>query len=191
MRRKILVLFAHPAHARSRANAMLRQAAQAVAGVRVHDLYERYPEFVIDVAYEQSLLLEHDIIVLQHPLQWYSAPAIVKEWLDAVLEEGWAYGERGDRLREKMLLVAVSAGGAEQAYRPEGANRFTIEQLLRPIELTARLCGMRYLRPFVTYGARRLDAATMAASAREYAALLARLAGGEVPAPFDSRSSSS
>lgn len=187
MSRKILVLYAHPAHARSRTNAMLRQAAQDVAGVSVHDLYERYPEFVIDVASEQSLLLEHDIIVLQHPLQWYGAPAIIKEWLDAVLEEGWAYGERGDRLRDKMLLVAVSAGGTEQAYRPEGANRFTIEQLLRPLELTARLCGMRYLRPFVTYGARRLDAATMAASAREYTALLARLAGGDVPAPFDSR----
>lgn len=183
MTSKVLVLYAHPAHARSRANAVLREAAQVVPGVTVRDLYECYPEFVIDVAHEQALLLEHDVVVLQHPLQWYSAPAMVKEWLDAVLEEGWAYGERGDKLRDKSLLNALTAGGAEQAYRPEGMNRYNIEQLLRPFELTARLCGMHYLAPFVTYGARRMDAATTAARANAYGKLLAQLVAGEYQPP--------
>ena len=61
-------------------------------GVRLHDLYEAYPDFLIDVEAEQALLLEHDVIVFQHPVYWYSSPAILKEWQDLVLEHGFAYG---------------------------------------------------------------------------------------------------
>lgn len=184
---KVLVLYAHPAQAHSRVNAPLRVAAQTVPGVTVLDLYETYPEYVIDVAREQARLVEHDVLVLQHPLQWYGAPAIIKEWLDAVLEEGWAYGAGGDRLRGKSFICAVSAGGPEQAYRADGVNRFTVEELLRPFELTARLCGMQYLRPFITYGARRLDPASIASRSRDYQRLLERMATGEPLAVFDSR----
>jgi glutathione-regulated potassium-efflux system ancillary protein KefG len=185
--RKVLVLYAHPNHANSRVNAALRLAAQSVAGVTVHDLYESYPEFVIDVAHEQALLLEHDVVVLQHPLQWYSAPAIIKEWLDAVLEEGWAYGAGGTQLAGKTLLMAVTSGGGENAYQSNGTNRFTIAQLLRPFELTARLCGMRYLSPFVSFAARRIEAREIASRTHDYRVLLAQLTQGELPPPYDSR----
>lgn len=178
---KVLILYAHPLHAHSQANATLRRAAQGMPGVTVCDLYETYPEFVIDVIREQASLLDHAALVLQFPLQWYSAPALLKEWLDAVLEEGWAYGQRGDKLQGKAMLCAVTAGGAEQAYGPAGANRYTVEELLRPFELTARLCGMRYLRPFVTYGARRLAGGVIDARAHGYAEVLARLTAGQVP----------
>lgn len=188
MNQRVLVLYAHPLHARSQVNAALREAIQTLSGVTLHDLYETYPEFVVDVAREQALLLEHEVVLLQFPLQWYSAPAMIKEWLDAVLEEGWAYGQRGDKLRGKAMMCAVSAGGASDVYGPDGVNRYTVEELLRPFELTARLCGMRYLRPFVTFAARRLDDAVIAVRAREYADMLAQIVSGELPAPFDSRS---
>ena len=187
--RTALLIYAHPNHASSQVNTALRQAAESVTGVTVHDLYETYPDFVIDVSHEQSLLLAHDLLILQFPLQWYSSPAIVKEWLDAVLEEGWAYGARGTRLVGKVLLVAVTTGGEEQAYRRDGANRFTMAELLRPLELTARLCGMHYLRPFVTFAARRIDVHGVQARAREYQDLLGRLARGEPAPAFDSRQS--
>ena len=54
--------------------------------------------FFIDVHAEQKLLLDHDIIIWQHPFYWYSAPAIIKEWMDLVLEHGFAYGENGRSL---------------------------------------------------------------------------------------------
>lgn len=44
--------------------------------------------------WEQQLLLEHDIIVFQH-FYWYSCPAILKEWMDRVLEYGFALGLKG------------------------------------------------------------------------------------------------
>ena len=90
--RRVLVLFAHPALERSRVNRHLVEVARAVPGVKVHDLYEVYPAFNINAKREQQLLLEHDVIVFQHPFYWYSTPAILKEWQDIVLEHGWAYG---------------------------------------------------------------------------------------------------
>jgi glutathione-regulated potassium-efflux system ancillary protein KefG len=94
--KKILILLAHPSYNRSNANKALIQALRKVEGLRVHDLYQQYPNMFIDVPYEQRLLLEHDIIVFQHPLYWYSCPAILKEWMDQVLEYGFAFGPDGN-----------------------------------------------------------------------------------------------
>ena len=79
---KILVLFAHPALQKSRVNSVMLDAIHGLEGVTIHNLYEEYPDFHIDIKKEQQLLLDHDIIILHHPFYWYSAPAIVKEWID-------------------------------------------------------------------------------------------------------------
>lgn len=156
MARRVLVLFAHPVLERSRVNRHLVDGVRELAGVTVHDLYERYPRLDIDVAAEQALALAHDVLVFQHPFYWYSAPAIIKEWLDLVLQHGWAYGKGGTALRGKLMFNAVTTGGGRDAYRAGGYNRFTVRQLLAPFDQTAHLCGMRYLAPFVVHGALRL-----------------------------------
>lgn len=175
MPQRILVLLAHPAHRRSRANAALRAAAKAVEGVTLHDLYEAYPDFLIDVDQEQALLQQHDVIVFQHPIYWYSSPAILKEWQDLVLEHGFAFGRAGTALVGKALLSAVTAGGTETAYAPEGLNRHSIVEFLRPFEATARLCRMRWLPPFILHGTHLLDTAGLARHAAAYRALLEEL----------------
>lgn len=63
MPKSVLILFAHPSYARSRANRALRAVAKDLDHVTVHDLYETYPNFLIDVEAEQRLLLDHDHIV--------------------------------------------------------------------------------------------------------------------------------
>ena len=156
---RILVLFAHPAHEKSRVNRVLVRGLGDLPGVTVHDLYEAYPELDIDVPREQALLEAHDVIVLQHPFFWYSTPAILKEWQDLVLVHGWAYGSAGTALRGKRMLNAITTGGREVAYAREGHNRFTMRELLVPIEQTARLCGMTYLAPFVVHGTHGMTAA--------------------------------
>jgi glutathione-regulated potassium-efflux system ancillary protein KefG len=174
---KILVLFAHPALERSKVNRRLVAEAKAVPGVTVHDLYETYPDMHVDVRREKELLSEHDAIVFQHPFFWYSTPALLKEWQDLVLQHGWAYGKGGRALAGKVTFNAVTTGGPEVSYNPEGYNRFTVRQLLVPYEATARLCEMRYLPPFVTYGALRLtEAQAIAAAAQEYRRLLEAIA---------------
>src|SRR5882757_8032391 len=98
---KILLIFAHPAYQRSRTNRAMIEVARGMPEVRIHDLYEEYPTFQIDACREQGLLREHDVIVFQHPFYWYSCPALLKEWLDLVLEYNFAYGDYGTELSGK------------------------------------------------------------------------------------------
>ncbi len=180
--RRILIHFAHPALRRSRVNKRLLSAVEGLEGVEVNDLYQNYPDFDIDVAREQRLLLDHDVVVLQHPFYWYSTPAILKEWQDLVLEHGWAYGHDGHALEGKTLLNVVSTGAPENAYAQGGANQFTMRQLLAPIEQTAGLCGMHFLPPFVVHGTHALTEEGIERHAADYRRLLEGLRDGRLSA---------
>jgi glutathione-regulated potassium-efflux system ancillary protein KefG len=166
----VLILFAHPAYQRSRANRALLDAVRDLDGVTVHDLYELYPDMLIDAPREQALLTEHDAIVLQHPLYWYSTPALLKEWQDLVLENGWAYGEGGHALRGKIWMHALTAGGREESYDKDGYNRFSIEELLTPLQATAHLCGMHWRAPYVLHASRTTSEASLKTAAAGYRA---------------------
>lgn len=173
MPRSILILFAHPAQHRSAAQSALVRAVRDVDGVTFVDLYARYPRFEIDVDAEQAQLAAHDVVVFQHPIYWYSTPAILKEWQDLVLEHGWAYGTGGTALAGKIFFCAVTAGGPEAAYGAQGYNRFALRTLLSPLEQTANLCGMVYLPPFVLFAARRAaEGDALAAHGARYRRLL-------------------
>ena len=175
MKRRILVLFAHPALEKSRVNRSLVRAAKGLDGITFHDLYEAYPDFDIEVEREQQLLVEHDLVVFQHPFFWYSTPAIMKEWEDLVLEHGWAYGREGTALRGKEVLSVITTGGRETAYQEQGYNRFAMRQLLSPIEQTFRLCGMEYLPPFLVHGTHGMTATEVEGHARDYRRTLTAL----------------
>lgn len=172
---RVLILFAHPALEKSRIHAALVRSVPPLPNLTFHDLYEAYPNFDVDIAHEQKLLIDHDLIVFQHPLFWYSTPPLMKQWIDLVLEHGWAYGSQGTALRGKQMLSLLSAGGGEAAYQHEGYNRFTLRELLAPIEQTAYLCGMDYLPPYVIHGTHRMSAEDIAAAAADYAHLLTAL----------------
>ena len=154
---KVLVVFVHPALEKSRVQKRLLKEATGVVGVEIHDLYEAYPDFQVHVRSEQELLAAHDVVVLQFPFFWYSTPALLKQWLDLVLEHGWAYGSGGHMLHSKRIATVISTGGGEGAYRPDGLNRFTVRQLLAPLEQTFHLCGAHFLAPLVIQGVHRLE----------------------------------
>ena len=183
MATRVLILFAHPALHRSRVNRVLVEAVRSLDGVTFHDLYEAYPDLHLDVDREQALLREHDVVVWQHPFFWYSAPALVKEWQDLVLELGFAYGEGGTALRGKRALTAITTGGPAESYHAEGMNRFTVREFLAPFEQTARLCGMEYLEPFVVHGTHQLSKSQIAEAADAYRARITALASAANPQP--------
>ena len=155
--RKILVLFAHPRLEHSVANLALVKIERQVPSITFHDLYEHYPDFNIDIKYEQQLLLSHEVIIWHHPFYWYSCPPLLKQWIDLVLEYNWAYGSKGDALKGKYILNVITTGGAREAYQTEGRNRFTIREMLAPFDQTATLCKMIYLPPFAVQGTYRLQ----------------------------------
>ena len=172
---KILVLFAHPALEKSRVHACLLRHIQHIPDVVIHDLYEAYPDLDIDVEKEKQLLLTSDIIAWQHPFYWYSAPAIIKQWMDLVLEHNWAYGTHGTVLTGKRIFNAISSGGRREAYSASERNRYTVPQLLAPFEQTARLCNMEYLPPFAVHGTHRLSDSDLELHAVQYEQLLLAL----------------
>ena len=153
----ILILLAHPDLSSSRATRCLVEQAQELPNVTVHDLYALYPGFAIDVKQEQALLVAADLIVFQHPLYWYSSPALLKEWQDRVLEYGFAFGSSGTALHGKDFFSAITTGGSREAYEAGGYNNYTISEFLRPFQQTANLCGMRHQAPFVVHSALTVD----------------------------------
>lgn len=157
-------------------NRALLEAARGMSGVVVDDLYEKYPDFFIDVPREQAALRSADIVIFQHPLYWYSVPALLKEWMDLVLEYGFAYGKNGIALKGKRLLTATSTGGSTRAYTSHEDGRLTLSELLGPIEQTARLCGMTYLPPFVVHDAHNIaKSIELERIAADYCRLIAAL----------------
>ncbi len=182
---KVLVLFAHPVFQTSLVNKTLLSAIPESEHITFHDLYEAYPNFLIDVQHEQQLLNDHDVIVFQHPLYWFSCPAILKEWMDLVLEHGYAYGTEGKALEGKIFVSAISTGGDVANYKGDR----NIRDLLKPFEFTAKLCNMPYLPPFITYGGLKIKAGNfdqnltheyLSLQAERYRYLLTELVKGTV-----------
>jgi glutathione-regulated potassium-efflux system ancillary protein KefG len=156
---KLIVYYAHPGHKHSHVNKFMARAAARIDGITFVDLYSDYPRFDINVNIEQQRLLDHDVILFQFPLFWYSTPTMLKEWQDLVLEHGFAYGSNGDKLEGKHMLLAVTGAGPVEAYTEKGYQHYPLRTFLTPLEQTARLCSMRFTAPYVLYGALKAPAA--------------------------------
>ncbi|MDK2777272.1 MAG: NAD(P)H-dependent oxidoreductase [Pseudomonadota bacterium] len=163
---RALIVYAHPRHQTSRANRELLEVVKDLQEVTVRDLYEEYPDFFIDVACEQELVRHHDIIIFMFPFYWYSAPSLLKEWQDRVLDYGFAFGinhqsrKPGDTNRTdlsgKTLWVVTTAGGPANAFSEKGIHRHPLEHFLLPYAQIANLCGMRWQPPHIIYHVRQL-----------------------------------
>ncbi len=167
---KILVNVFHPHLETSRVNKRWVEELKKHPDITLRFLYSIYPDWTIEVAKEQELLLAHDRIVFQHPFYWYSCPALMKKWLDDVLSFGWAYGPGGTKLNGKEWITALSTDGPANAYQAGGYNNFSISELLKPFQQTANLTGMTYLPVFMIQGAVQATEAQIEQSAQDYLA---------------------
>jgi glutathione-regulated potassium-efflux system ancillary protein KefF len=165
MQKQLYYLFAHPDRRRSQANRTIFEHVRTLENVTAVDLYESYPGFHIDVEREQKRLQAHDVIVIQHPIYWYSVPPLLKLWMDVVLQLGFAYGPGGTALTGKTLQLSLTTGGGADAYSDEGLHGYPLEAFLLPWVQTARLCKMEWLPPLVLHGAGRASALELQAHA--------------------------
>jgi putative NADPH-quinone reductase len=165
---KTLIIVAHPDLASSRINQAWVKELQRHDHITVHDLYRQYPSGNIDAGHEQLLLEQHDRIIFQFPLYWYSSPPLLKGWYDTVLQAGFAYGPDGSKLQGKQMGAAVSTYGTAESYQSYGANRFTIEELLRPLEALARYVGADYLPPYSLHDASHVTEEQLEQSQLQY-----------------------
>lgn len=178
-----LILFAHPAFDKSVVNKKLIDGVKNLDGITFHDLYEKYPEFDIDIDYEQKLLEDHDCIIFHHPFFWYSTPAILKEWQDLVLTHGWAYGSKGKALEGKLFFSVITTGAPHISYHQKGYNHHTINQLLAPLTQTANLCRMLRLPPFVVFGSHAIEENDLKIYKNDYLRLLELITKGDLDIP--------
>lgn len=166
---KILVIAAHPNLQQSRVNKRwTTELRQHPDRVTVHELYAAYPEKTIDIEREQTLIAEHDRLVLQFPLQWYSTPSLLKQWLDEVFTTAWLFGPGGRAVAGKELLLAISIGGVEVSYQAGGLIGYTISELTRPLQALANQIGMTMLPHFKLYGAVQATDEQIESSAKQY-----------------------
>ena len=168
----ICVIHAHPYLSRSRTNRALADSLRGSPGIDFRPLYDLYPDFDIDVATEQKALEHARLIIWMHPVFWYSAPALLKHWIDKVLAYGWAFGEGGTALHGKHCLWVPTTGGDERDFAPSGIHAHPFAAYAPSIEQTARFCGMRWEPPFVVHDAIAIGDETLA---RHVAALTERL----------------
>jgi glutathione-regulated potassium-efflux system ancillary protein KefG len=176
--KEILIIFAHPLLEKSRLHTRLIEVIADLPWITINDLYQNYPDFDIDIKKEQELLKAHDIIIWQHPLYWYSGPAMLKQWQDLVLEHGWAYGKNGTALKGKKIFNAITSGGTRETYQEEGSHHHAINDFLRPFQRTAELCNMTYWPPFWISGTHRLTEPEIRAQTIKYRELLVALHNG-------------
>jgi glutathione-regulated potassium-efflux system ancillary protein KefF len=164
----ICLLYAHPYPDRSHANKVLLESVRDLPGLDFRPLYDLYPDFAIDVEAEQAALSRADVIVLQHPLYWYSVPGLLKHWFDKVLALHWAYGDGGVALHGKTCLWVTTTGAHEHGYANDGMHRRPFSDFVPTIEQTARFCGMHWAEPVVVFGAQRIGPEALVAHGRRY-----------------------
>ena len=177
---KTLVIVTHPDIHMSLINKRwLEELQKHQELVTIHQLHAHYPDHVIDVEAEQKLLLEHDNIILQFPLYWFSTPPLLKKWLDEVLLQGFAYGRHATerKLAGKRIGLAISAGIKEVDYDKNGRYLFTMEELLRPLQLTIDYIDAEMLPVFTCHGAEDgLPVEEIEASAAQYLQYIQQIA---------------
>jgi putative NADPH-quinone reductase len=154
---KTLIIVTHPEIENSIINKRwIEELEKDPQKYTVHQLYKAYPDGKIDIAKEQQLMESHDNIVFQFPFYWFSSPPLLKQWLDEVILYGWAYGSNsGFKLAGKKMALAITAGIDEDVYSASGKYKYTMEELLRPYELTFEYIKAQYKDPFVYYGIER------------------------------------
>jgi len=108
-----------------------------------------------DVREEAERVEKADLLVLQFPLWWYGAPAILKGWFDRVFVYGKMYTgslrhDRGMR-RGQRAMLSVTCGGPEETFAYNGRNG-DISLTLWPFNFSLSYIGFTVLEPLVFYG---------------------------------------
>lgn len=151
--RKVVILLAHPNIKESHANKELIDTVKDIDGVAVFDLYEQQ-SVPFDIDEWSKIISDTSAIIYQFPFYWMSAPYLLKKWQDEVL----TFLSKTPAVAGKPLLVVTTTGSEYEAYHSGGRNGFTIDELLRPFQVSALRAGMAWQTPIVVYGAKTPNA---------------------------------
>jgi len=69
-------------------------------------------------------------------------------------------------LQGKEWVSAISTGGPAESYQSGGYNNYSMSELLKPLQQTANLIGMKFLPPFILHGSVHIGDVEIDASAK-------------------------
>ena len=120
--------------------------------------------FSADVQAEIDKVLWCDFLLLQYPLWWYSAPAILKGWFDRVFANGLFYGQLGrfdeGGMAGRRAMVSTTTGAFPAMVGPQGVMGH-VDAILWGVEYgTLAYAGFEVLEPFVANAVRYVDDST-------------------------------
>jgi len=166
----ILIVFSHPYPNQSHANKAILNDVAKTEHVLVNDLYQKYPDFHINIAQEQSLLLQAKLIVFQFPIYWYNVPALLKQWQEVVLTREFSLGDENQAkaLQGKSAIAVVTTGHKKHSYQQGGHDNYSLNDFLRPLELMSLHCGMHYHAPLALHQAHNASQLELTEFSRQY-----------------------
>ncbi len=148
----ILVILAHPNFDKSISNnTIINELKKSNLELEIRNIHSLYPDYRINVKAEQEALLRHQTIVFQCPFYWLNIPAILKIWFEEVFEYQFAYGSKGDKLKDKNFILSSTVGADEKEYKLIGKHHRDISEFIKNIEQTAYGAQMNYLPPTFLY----------------------------------------
>ena len=136
---RTLIIIAHPNVEESSTQQFLIDSSKSIKEVNTYILEEK-----IDKEKSLELLKNHERIIFQFPMYWYSAPFLLKKWIDLVFDDSLLTGS----LLGKEMGIVVSLGVSEENFVSGGKEKFTLSELFRPFEALANKCQMTYLPIF-------------------------------------------
>jgi len=139
-----LVVVSHPKIETSNTQQFLKES---IAGLDSVTWYHLDVQAEFDLAAETARIQAADRIIFQFPLYWYSAPASLKQWLDAVWLKQVVYNEHGGLLTGKDLGFVVSFSQPARDYQLGGREQFSLSEILTPYRALAAKTGLRLLPP--------------------------------------------
>ena len=167
---KTLVIVAHPELEKSNVNKKwVEKLNEYPDKFTVHQLYKKYPNEVINVEQEQKLVEEHDKLIIQFPMYWFNCPPLLKKWFDEVLTYGWAYGSKGNKLKDKKIALGISTGITNDGFdkfTPAGSN--TLDELTSPFRIMFAYTKSDYRSYYVFFDANNPTKEKLEVNAQEY-----------------------
>lgn len=145
--RKVVILLAHPNIKISQANKALIDAVKDVEGVAIFNLYDIL-DAPLNIDEWSKIISNASAIIYQFPFYWLSAPYPLKKWQDEI----FTFLSKTPAVAGKPLLVVTTTGSDIDAYRSGGRNCFTVDELLRPYQVSAIHSDMVWQTPIVIYG---------------------------------------
>ncbi|SFN47724.1 Putative NADPH-quinone reductase (modulator of drug activity B) [Cohaesibacter marisflavi] len=145
-----LILASHPYPERSVVNKALWEVAEQAEGSIFKNLESIHGDDMwgFDRAAERKLYQQVDRIVMMFPIHWFNLTPMLKAYMNEI----WWIGAPSELRGVELLVVTTTAGGPD-AYQPDGRLGFTIEQVLTPLQASARYTGMTFSEPLAFLGA--------------------------------------